>query len=538
MKRWARQLALLLLTALMATGLSARPRLLLAGGHLPVCSSAAADACQSRSSAAPIAPQPRYQLDAAGIRRVAGSGWLAHRSAERDRLIAALWRWHRRAGDTRFDPEALASALDEPGVQAPQQIWAALADFERERVLDGLELAPLAETVNLADSQPAVGAQIYREFVAMAAAVAKRQRPHVLISTASGRDPFESIAFYTAVFEQAGAEVRWLPLDHALRAAQSHPARDCNALDRLRGEQLGAHDRARHYPQHAAELAAACLDPSRSTALIDWADGVFLNGGDQSFTRAAWFDVDGHPSAALTQLLQRLNAGRLVLGGSSAGTAVQSARPRQGAAAMLVSGSSLVTAPARAISKLPPVPGCAQAQACQGIADDALLYHPGGGLGSFALGVLDTHFAQRGREYRLARLLLDSGVGLGVGIDEATALRVDVVAGRWRGRVIGSGGVSLLQPLTANLLGRRRYLAGETIAFPLAMRDRPRCGATLAPAARVDADSAALTDWLDGVADDRRWHPLQLVAGALVVDAGAICASRRTGQRWWRLTTP
>ena len=78
-------------------------------------------------------------------------------------------------------------------------------------------------------------------------------------------------------------------------------------------------------------------------------------------------------------------------------------------------------------------------------------------------GVLDTHYAQRGRDYRLARLLIDAGIALGVGIDETTALRVDLDGEHWRGRVIGNGSVSVLQRIDPKLLLRRQYASGETL---------------------------------------------------------------------------
>ncbi len=520
-----------------APQLSAQPRLLLAGGHLPVCSSAAPSACKPGAvPQAPVASTRRYRLDDAGIARVAARGWLAQRSAARDRILAALRHWHRRAGEVDVDPERLARKLDAHEPERGVGAWSALAEFERERVLDALEREPLRERIDLAASLAQSGVPVYREFVAMARAVSGREAPHVLISTASGRDPFESIDYYRAVFEQAGAEVRWLPLDHALRAAQDHPKRDCARLDELRGERLAGHDRARLYPARAAELAAACRDPARLQALIDWADGVFLNGGDQSFTRAAWFRAGGEPSTALERLLERLDAGRLVLGGTSAGTAVQAARPAGGVAAMIVSGASLPASAALAIGSLPPYPGCALAQACQGIAADALLYHPGGGLGSFTPGVLDTHFAQRGRDYRLARLLLDAGIELGVGIDETTALRVDVDDGQWRGRVLGSGSVTVLQRIDAHLLLRRRYASGETVDLPPTTPAVPVCREAQLTTTALPADGAELARWLDALPTDARWHRLRLSDGTRTQDAGALCAPTGPRERWWRQT--
>ncbi len=524
-------LVLLLAAAATAAAAAAEgPRLLLAGGALPVCSNDHTAACRSGTSPGAASLGQRHRLDLDGIARVSAGGWSQGRERERGRIVAALKRWHRRAGDLDFDAGDLPAALAASSKSRDRQVWTELAGFERDRVLDALENRIVTERIALDDSSPGSGALIYREFVAMAAQISGRQRPRVLVSTASGRDPFAAIDFYLAVFEQAGAEVRWLPLDHALRAAQSAPQTLCHQLDRLRGERLGAHDRARLYRQRATELQAACLAPQELARALDWADGVFLNGGDQSFTRAAWFDGDGRtPSPPLQLLLQRLERGTLVLGGTSAGTAVQAARPAHGPAAMIVSGPALPQGPAVALRRLPPDPDCSRAGTCGGIDPDALMYQPDGGLGSFPLGVLDTHFSNRGREYRLARLLQDSGVEFAVGIDETTALRLDWKEGQWHGRVIGQGAATLFRRLDDRRVSRRRFPSGSAWTLPGAMPDG-ECGLPAGPPVSVAADSPALQRVLDALAGPRA-VPLTLLDGARAVAVGQLCVAGE-GQLW------
>jgi hypothetical protein len=231
-------------------------------------------------------------------------------------------------------------------------------------------------------------------------------------------------------------------------------------------------------------------------------------------------------------MLARLEGGTLVLGGTSAGTAVQAARSRSGKSAMIVSGPALPSTSAQALERLPPFEDCAHAQACAGIDADALLFHPGGGLGSFAFGVLDTHFSNRGREYRLARLLLDAGLDLGVGIDETTALRVDRVGDGWRGSVLGAGGVTLLQRLGASQILRSRYVAGEKLQWPPQPAASRACVSEPGDAVHLQSDSDALQQWLDAVPEADAQSAL-LQDGQRRVDAGYACALPDSRAKLW-----
>lgn len=503
------------------------PRLLLAGGAVPVCADLSPAACVDGRAPLP-STDPRHRLDAAGIARVAAAWWHPHRHEARDRIVAALRRWHAQAGDLRLDGERLpelAAASDPQWTAA----WERLAAFEQARMLEALEFAAYRDQVAFADSRPGSGAEIHREFVTMARAVSGRERPRILVSTASSRDPYAAIGYYLALYEQAGAEVRWLPLDHALAAAQADPERDCARLDTLRGERWGAQDRARLHPVEAAELEAACRDPRRLGALLGWADGLFLNGGDQSFTRAAWHQPDGQPSAALRQLRARLAAGTLVLAGTSAGSAVQAAA----SGPMLVSGSARLPAAASALRSLPPDPDCGKAEVCAGIDPDALLFHPDGGLGSFEPGIVDTHFSERGREERLARLLLASGSRLGIGIDENTALRLDREADGWRSRVVGTGAVSWLERVDGQTLRWTRQLAGERGRWP---RDAvsPSCQPGAQAPKSIEAGGTGLRDGLLA-AHHSLGQRLELRARSATWSAGWVCAGPRAHERIWVL---
>jgi cyanophycinase len=503
------------------------PRLLLAGGAVPVCADLSPAACLDGRAPLPSS-EPRHRLDAAGIDRVEAAWWHPHRREARDRIIAALRGWHAQTGDLRLDGERLPelAAASNPQWTAA---WERLAAFEQARVLEALECAAYRDQVAFADSRPGSGAEIHREFVAMARAVSARERPRILVSTASSRDPYAAIGYYLALYEQAGAEVRWLPLDHALAAAQADPERDCARLDTLRGERWGAQDRARLHPDEAAELEAACRDPRRLGALLGWADGLFLNGGDQSLTRAAWHLPDGRPSALLRQLRARLAAGTLVLGGTSAGSAVQAASTGP----MLISGSPGPPKGPLSLRSLPPDPDCALAEACDSIDPDALLYHPGGGLGTFVPGIVDTHFSERGREERLARLLLASGAQLGIGIDENTALRVDREGAGWRMRVVGTGAVSWLKAIGDDTVLWERQARGATKHWPRAARPSA-CPPGAGPARQIEAGGTGLRDALLA-ANAASGLRFELTHAAHTWAAGWACAGRTPSERIWVL---
>jgi len=74
-----------------------------------------------------------------------------------------------------------------------------------------------------------------------------------------------------------------------------------------------------------------------------------------------------------------------------------------------------------------------------------------GGLGFFHFGPLDSHFSNRAREGRLVRLVSDSGLDYGFGVDENTALvvRKADAAGTTSMEVIGEAGVFVVDARSA-----------------------------------------------------------------------------------------
>jgi len=305
--------------------------------------------------------------------------------------------------------------------------FVAAADGQRER-----------EVVDFAGSKSADSKAIYLHFVAMAQAAASVRtgkvvrRPKIGIITASSEDPFDPVDFYLDAFTQAGAEAVWLPLDAAVRESFG---RDCGAIGAVRERITGAADRGPIYPDLNDRQRAFCLDRAQLVQMLDSLDGLFFNGGDQTLTKAAWFDKE-RPIPEFARLVARVGAGSLAIGGTSAGTAVMSS------GVMITSGESKTALRRGAKASAPPPVGCERKRSCpKGLQESDLTFDSSGGLGLFPLGVLDTHFGARDRQGRLAKLLIDSKTRFGFGVDETTALLLAVSVEGLRLRAIGAGQV-------------------------------------------------------------------------------------------------
>lgn len=299
-----------------------------------------------------------------------------------------------------------------------------LTDGERNAVLSALQVAQLdedgnrlRERVDVAVTAEPGGLDVLRAFVETAGR-GGAQRPRIAVVTASALDPFDAVDFYLGTFDALGAEAQWWPLDAALARAieQGH---DCAQLDSLRRSELKLAGRERVYPDLAEQQRAACADPEALARVPDAVDGVFFAGGDQWRLRRAFFDRSERPLPWLHSLRAAHARGDLVVGGTSAGAAVQSG------AAMLSNGSPESALQQPGLAMAPPEPGCGRAQRCgEGINEDRLSFWRAGGLGLARDAVVDTHFSERAREPRLLRMLAQTGAAIGYGADEASALEV------------------------------------------------------------------------------------------------------------------
>jgi len=182
-----------------------------------------------------------------------------------------------------------------------------------------------------------------------------------------------------------------------------------------------------------AEFQRAYCDSQPALMLL--VQGVFFAGGDQWKIHQSLYGAGGQPNAWLAELQAAQRSGRVVVGGTSAGSAVQSG------AWMLTNGDveAAVSRPAR--RHAPPEPGCGRAERCVGgVAEDTLTLWPGGGLGLADAAIVDTHFSERARELRLLMAMQAADARWGYGADETSALRVRDYADRREIDALGESG--------------------------------------------------------------------------------------------------
>lgn len=433
--------ALILLVA--ASSGSARELWLIGGGADPVCASTDPQECQPEKRDEAL----RY-FDQQQSLRV---NKFQVTQARRDALFA-LPRWN--GGDERRDfffrqLDALRAKMSDRVMEQPE--WHALlqamvlTEDELQLFDDAFEFRPVGadgrtqrDSVYLNGSDAPAQA-LYRDFVALAAQHSHVRKPLVLVITASSQNVFGSVYYYLSLFEQAGAQVDWLALEPAVARS-----RDCADLDTLRYAENGSYARDARYPELAAVQRDQCAHPEKMRALIDRADGIFIDGGDQTLTIRSLQLTPGVFTDLGKRLLARIDAG-VPLGGTSAGTAVQSGNAA-GTLPMISNGTTSHALRYGALAGEPSSAGCPMTKPCTlNVPTDQVTYRASGGLRTFELGVLDTHFFERQREGRQVRLLLDSDTPFAFGIDESTVLHVrDGPDGTKLLRVQGHGGVWIL----------------------------------------------------------------------------------------------
>ena len=429
--------------------------LLLAGGGLSTCSSMALKNCSKNIFSAQQKSETLYEISQKNLQKLQSTLPFQQLStAEKEDLNSALVNIKSKssASFTKkqhtkpapiFNYSALSAQFKQHGFS---ELLRNLPDPAYYALLDSLEKAQVQtsgaqkgqrkqEAVSLQHNKNTASVDVYHAFVAQAklrqSKQDAKQKPLIAVVTASARDPYEVADFYVNAFNSAGANTLWLPLDATYQQArhlQEHYSNGCDNLATIRAQHQLFY-REYIYPDRTQQQYRYCKQPTLMLDDIKRVQGIFFNGGDQSLTLAALLTATQQASPELQLIKQRMNAGELIVGGTSAGTAVQAggsnttggqAKP----VAMLSNGHSRNAMPRGAFGTPPPSQRCNTDTCIIGLQPDDLTYRAQGGTGLFSLGLLDTHFSERNRETRLAMFAANTQQRLAFGVDEATALLV------------------------------------------------------------------------------------------------------------------
>ncbi len=305
--------------------------------------------------------------------------------------------------------------------------------------------------------------EIYAAFVQAARQAAGGQAPLVGLVTAAAGNPYNDHDINLHALQSAGARVVWLPLEGGLRQAMA--AGDCEHIPihysayARQGSVKSEVHMDQVFPDLARRQREFCLQGMAGfTALAQRLNGIFFSGGDQARVLDAFVarDAQGHAVSEPLQTLRSRHAeGQLVVAGSSAGDSIQSGGLWRGRPVPMVGGGESAQTLAMGFVE-------GSGPTIEGAARTGIRYRTGG-LGFFNFGPLDSHFSQRGREGRLVRLVHDSGLDYGFGVDENTALLVHRpdACGTTLLRVVGAGGVFIADLRAATGTGAAADRAGD-----------------------------------------------------------------------------
>jgi cyanophycinase len=291
-------------------------------------------------------------------------------------------------------------------------VWSELSGIEQNIVLQGLvnplvEFERPIEYVNLAGSED-------NDSIRVVNAIVEKSKddsgsvPKFLIMTSSSNNSYDAVDFYVELFNQAGADAQWLPIDRAYQDARQ--LERCDLIHAYHGDYASDAHLDLLYPDYAEMHKAACENPQSILDMIADADALFINGGGQRRSLDALMPIINGKrvdSVEMALIRERFEAGDLLVGGTSAGTAVQ--------------GGGYLNESAN----VNPMIDGGQAHDVLRDGYDAGIAVFEGGTGLFNYGITDTHFSERARETRLIKLAQQSDVSLGFGVDETTVLFVD-----------------------------------------------------------------------------------------------------------------
>ncbi len=425
--------------------------LMLVGGALKTCSSMAAKNCEESEKLAQGKTELLYQFDKAAHQRWQKTQVYDSLNTDFRSLIdAVLLNNYSSGARLGLSKNDFLDRLDDGA--GDKKFVSQLADSVYYSLLDTHEQFQaepngkrLQERVDVNASRSQASIEILSTFVAQVKTRAGDAPAKIAVVTASSRDPFEAADFYTGMFEQLNVEVVWLPLSAALQQAWSLQPLTGKGCDYLVGlhEKMDLYDRQRVYPDLAKQERHACIHPEWVREQLNSSQGVFFNGGDQSKTLAALLNPNGEPSEVLQLIANRVTQKQLIVGGTSAGTAVQAGGQFNQRPIPMFSNGDPETVMSRGVFAVD-APSQRGTEQALGLRPSDTTIRGQGGTGLFHFGLLDTHFSERDRETRLIAATLASQQRFGFGVDETTALMVSRDDTGARFSVIGNAGVFVI----------------------------------------------------------------------------------------------
>lgn len=416
---------------LFSSSLWAQSQLFLVGGSWKTCGSYGTSACIDNTSWPGNAKtQNSYRVTEATLIQLKSlSLWKEGETPIKAALLNILQNFASHHKDKIFDKEQFHNNLKNFSVNFEgvstnaSKFIKALPDHLYYPVNDILEAPSMDSEGNFIREKASVNNTryessklIYARFIeAVKKVTPEGQQPVILVSTASGYDVFAATDYYLDIFTQLGAKAVWIPVEATLTKLLDQG--ECSDLAKARADYVGVYNRESVYPYLAEYQQQFCDAPEQLVTLAQQANGVFFNGGDQSLTWQSFVDAKNQDRPWLAALRNKFNAGQLVISGTSAGTAVQSGKKGTKEAGMITGGTSDGAMIAGAEDKAPWIERVDPHATIRPVT-----YHGEGGLKFFPYGVLDTHFSERGRQLRLAKLVLASDARFGFGVDETTAL--------------------------------------------------------------------------------------------------------------------
>ncbi|WP_404400691.1 cyanophycinase [Idiomarina seosinensis] len=400
--------------------------LFMIGGGLQVCSSFKSDQCDDTDwinsdtmrTDRYINLSEKFRIEATADRF-----WSAFREETRKKVAEVLELIHERVNEDIVSERVFEREFTR---RATVQTYNALSDAEYAKIIDLLEVpmsSEFPEVVNLDESLSKSSTDIYRAWFESAQQnLDDGEKPVIYFSTAGHRDPYEPIDFYRSLFSQLGAEAKWLPLDKAVVTARNEGR--CEELSDVQQDVLGVYQRDRVYRAYYQNQVAFCQAGEQDFDQLAEADAIFFSGPHADQIRDTLIADDNSPSELLRMTIAQVQQKKLVVGATGAATAALTARP------MISNGTSAAAIKEGSVAANPPAYGCDLDNTCPVNTDpDTLTYHPFGGISLFHFASLDAHFSERGRHGRLIRLAADTSTPLSIGIDEMTAMTINLEKG-------------------------------------------------------------------------------------------------------------